>query len=83
MNQGGFAPASSRAKLQMVSSVQSPQVTQAPAVPDAPSSLASVNTTVSAEVAKHWQRPKGCQALPKDNPSIVCKQTGSVERPRA
>ena len=64
------APAPAAAKLQPVSSVQSQETIQtaAPAAPEA----SDKNTSV-ADAAKHQQQLKACQALAKDNPSIVCK----------
>jgi hypothetical protein len=65
------APASSGATLQTVSSVQSQEPTQSTAAPAAPET-SNKNTSV-AEAAKRQQQLKACQALAKDNPSIVCK----------
>jgi hypothetical protein len=65
------AAASSGATLQTVSSVQSQEPTQSTAAPAAPES-SDKNTSV-AEAAKRQQQLKACQALAKDNPSIVCK----------
>ncbi|HLZ39864.1 MAG TPA: hypothetical protein VKQ11_02820 [Candidatus Sulfotelmatobacter sp.] len=57
-------------KLQTVSTVQS----QEPAPEsEAPAPTASDNTTSVGAAAKRQQQLKACQALAKDNPSIVCK----------
>jgi hypothetical protein len=66
-----LAPASSGATLQTVSSVQSQEPTQSTAAPATPET-SDKNTSV-AEAAKRQQQLKACQALAKDNPSIVCK----------
>jgi hypothetical protein len=58
------APAPARAKLQTVSSVSTGDSAQAPA----PAASES-----SDDAAKHQQQLQACQALAKDNPSIVCK----------
>lgn len=58
------------AKLQTVSSVQSQEPTQS-AAPEAAAS--SDNSQSLGEAAKRQQQLKACQALAKDNPSIVCK----------
>lgn len=64
------APAAPAAKLQTVSSVQSQEPTQ-DAAPPAPAP--SDNATSLGDAAKRQQQLKACQALAKDNPSIVCK----------
>jgi hypothetical protein len=56
------------AKLQTVSSVRDQDATQEQAVP-APAE----NNTSVGDAAKRQQQLKACQALAKDNPSIVCK----------
>jgi hypothetical protein len=66
------ASSPSNVKLQTVSSVQSQDSVQAPAAA-APDSTASDNTTTVGDAAKHQQQLKACQALAKNNPSIVCK----------
>jgi hypothetical protein len=65
------APASSGATLQTVSSVQSQEPTQSTAAAAAPET--SDKKPSVAEAAKRQQQLKACQALAKDNPSIVCK----------
>lgn len=63
------APATAGAKLQPVSAVQSQEPTAA-----APAASAdSENNASVADAAKRQQQLKACQALAKDNPSIVCK----------
>jgi hypothetical protein len=66
-------PAASQggAKLENVSSVQS-QDSGDPSVAPAPAPADNSNQSV-ADAAKHQQQRKACQALAKDNPSIVCK----------
>ena len=67
------APAAApAAKLQTVSAVQNQEPTQG-AAPAEPASTASENQESLADAAKHQQQLKACQALAKDNPSIVCK----------
>lgn len=61
------APAPAAAKLQTVSSVSTDDSAQAPAA------SAQVASQSLADAAKHQQQLKACQALAKDNPSIVCK----------
>jgi len=63
------APAPAAAKLQTVSSVQAQDSTAA--APAAPAD--SDNNASVADAAKRQQQLKACQALAKDNPSIVCK----------
>ncbi|HKU24663.1 MAG TPA: hypothetical protein VJQ54_04275 [Candidatus Sulfotelmatobacter sp.] len=67
------APAASSAapaKIQTVSSVQSQEPAQdAAALAPAPAE----NTSSLGDAAKRQQQLKACQALAKDNPSIVCK----------
>lgn len=65
------APAPTGAKLQTVSSVQSQEPTQSTAAPAAPET-SDKNTSV-ADAARRQQQLKACQALAKDNPSIVCR----------
>lgn len=64
------APAAPAAKLQTVSAVQQQDSVQAPA--DAASPAADSSTSLG-DAAKRQQQLKACQALAKDNPSIVCK----------
>lgn len=66
-------PAPAGAKLQTVSSVQSQESVQAPAAPAAADSTAPDSATSLGDAAKRQQQLKACQALAKDNPSIVCK----------
>jgi hypothetical protein len=61
------AAAPAPAKLQTVSSVSNDDSAQVPEAP-APASSDSLG-----DAAKHQQQLKACQALAKDNPSIVCK----------
>ena len=63
------APAPS-AKLQTVSSVQAQDAAQDQA---APAPAPAENTSSLGDAAKRQQQLKACQALAKDNPSIVCK----------
>lgn len=61
------APAPAPATLQNVSSTSNDDSAQAPEAPTpAPSDSLG-------DAAKHQQQLKACQALAKDNPSIVCK----------
>lgn len=62
------APMAPAAKLQTVSSVQSQE-----SASDATASAPADNTTSLGDAAKRQQQLKACQALAKDNPSIVCK----------
>ncbi len=66
------APAPPAAKLQTVSSVQSQETVQDQAAP-APAPAPADNTTSLGDAARRQQQLKACQALAKDNPSIVCK----------
>jgi len=59
------------AKLQNASSVQSPDSPDASA--DSAPAPPADNSVSPADAAKHAQQLKACQALAKDNPSIVCK----------
>lgn len=61
------APATPAAKLQTVSSVQSQEPAQDTAAP------AAADDASLGDAAKRQQQLKACQALAKDNPSIVCK----------
>ena len=58
------------AKLQTVSSVQAQDAAQDQA---APAPAPAENTSSLGDAAKRQQQLKACQALAKDNPSIVCK----------
>ncbi|MGE5081501.1 MAG: hypothetical protein ACM3ND_01180, partial [Acidobacteriota bacterium] len=58
------------AKLQTVSSVQAQDAAQDQV---APASAPAENTSSLGDAAKRQQQLKACQALAKDNPSIVCK----------
>lgn len=60
------APATPPAKLQSVSAVQSQESAEPEAAP-------ATNSAGVADAAKRQQQLKACQALAKDNPSIVCK----------
>jgi hypothetical protein len=64
------APMAPAGKLQTVSSVQSEEPAQDAA---APAPAAANNATSLGDSAKRQQQLKACQALAKDNPSIVCK----------
>jgi hypothetical protein len=64
------APAPSP-KLQTVSAVQAQDSVQAPA-PAAEPAATDSNPSLG-DAAKRQQQLKACQALAKDNPSIVCK----------
>jgi hypothetical protein len=61
------------AKLQNASAVQTPDTADAPADQAQPAPAATDNSTSLGDAAKRQQQPKACQALAKDNPSIVCK----------
>jgi hypothetical protein len=56
------------ARIQTVSSVQSQDAAQ-----DQPAPAPAENNPSVADQAKRQQQLKACQALAKDNPSIVCK----------
>jgi hypothetical protein len=64
------------AKLQAVSSVSADSSAQPPATPVPAADLAPAaadNNPSLGDAAKRQQQLKACQALAKDNPSIVCK----------
>ena len=72
LNSPDAAPAASAAapaaRIQTVSSVQSQDAAQ-----DQPAPAPAENNASVADQAKRQQQLKACQALAKDNPSIVCK----------
>ncbi|HEY4052582.1 MAG TPA: hypothetical protein VGL74_02500 [Terriglobales bacterium] len=68
------ATPASAPKLQTVSSVQSQEPVDAQAAPAPAPAVENTSDSASlAEATKRQQQLKACQALAKDNPSIVCK----------